>query len=184
MGEDWIFGALPKSGIRFERHSVPVNVSFGSKADLTAPDSNFRYTPESGLIAPCPKSANTDSGGSDSRRAVTLQEQRIKTEKAERRRREDDQRHQQEADRRKIERNRWRRFLEISDRWVKVDRARRFIATIEASNSTDMASRGELSPEGRLTWAKKRLMIYDPLEMGIEISIGQSGFCYVAGAPR
>jgi hypothetical protein len=33
----------------------------GSKADLTAPKSDFRYTPESGLktdIAPCPKSAN------------------------------------------------------------------------------------------------------------------------------
>src|SRR5258707_8000397 len=33
----------------------------GSKAALTAPKSNFRFTPESGLrsdIAPCPKSAN------------------------------------------------------------------------------------------------------------------------------
>jgi hypothetical protein len=32
----------------------------GSKADLTAPKSDFRFTPESGLksdIAPCPKSA-------------------------------------------------------------------------------------------------------------------------------
>src|SRR5216683_217497 len=36
------------------------NVSCGSKADLTPPKSDFRYTPESGLktdIAPCPKSA-------------------------------------------------------------------------------------------------------------------------------
>src|SRR6266403_5157077 len=34
----------------------------GSKADLTAPKSNFRFTPESGLnsdIAPCPKSATS-----------------------------------------------------------------------------------------------------------------------------
>ena len=34
----------------------------GSKAALTAPKSNFRFTPESGLrsdIAPCPKSANS-----------------------------------------------------------------------------------------------------------------------------
>src|SRR5216684_8226077 len=34
----------------------------GSKAALTAPKSNFRFTPESGLrsdIAPCPKSATT-----------------------------------------------------------------------------------------------------------------------------
>jgi hypothetical protein len=37
-------------------------VRSGSKADLTAPKSDFRYTPESGLktdIAPCPKSANS-----------------------------------------------------------------------------------------------------------------------------
>jgi hypothetical protein len=34
----------------------------GSKADLTAPKSNFRFAPESGLesdIGPCPKSADT-----------------------------------------------------------------------------------------------------------------------------
>src|SRR5437762_6581738 len=36
----------------------------GSKAALTAPKSNVRFTPESGLrsdIAPCPKSANSDA---------------------------------------------------------------------------------------------------------------------------
>ena len=34
----------------------------GSKADLTAPKTDFRYTPESGLktdIVPCPKSATS-----------------------------------------------------------------------------------------------------------------------------
>jgi hypothetical protein len=97
-----------------------------------------------------------------------LEEQRVKAEEAERRRREDEHRRQQEADRRKIERNRWRRFLEYADRWEEADRARRFIATIEASTSTDMVSRGGLSHEEWLTWAKKRLMAYDPLETGIE----------------
>jgi hypothetical protein len=52
--------------------------------------------------------------------------------------------------------------------WEEADRARRFIATIEASNSTDIVSRGGLSHEEWLTWAKKRLMAYDPLETGIE----------------
>src|SRR5467141_3928988 len=36
----------------------------GSKPDLTAPKTDFRFTPESGLksdIAPCPKSANSGS---------------------------------------------------------------------------------------------------------------------------
>jgi hypothetical protein len=43
-----------------------VNVAVGSKAALTAPKTDFRFTPESGLksdIAPCPKSANTGSRG-------------------------------------------------------------------------------------------------------------------------
>jgi hypothetical protein len=38
------------------------DVRSGSKADLTAPKSNFRFTPESGLksdIAPCPGSATS-----------------------------------------------------------------------------------------------------------------------------
>src|SRR5258705_6660520 len=45
----------------FQRRSMRSNVRRGSKAALTAPKSNFRFTPESGLrsdIAPCPKSAN------------------------------------------------------------------------------------------------------------------------------
>src|SRR5712671_2137181 len=39
----------------------PPDVRFGSKAALTAPKSDFRFTPESGLnsdIAPCPFRAN------------------------------------------------------------------------------------------------------------------------------
>jgi hypothetical protein len=43
---------------------------YAPKADLTAPKSDFRFTPESGLmsdISPCPKSAN-----SGSRRASSL----------------------------------------------------------------------------------------------------------------
>jgi hypothetical protein len=38
------------------------DVRSGSKADLTAPKSDFRFTPENGLksdITPCPKSATT-----------------------------------------------------------------------------------------------------------------------------
>jgi len=40
------------------------DVRVGSKAALTAPKSNYRFTPESGLksdIRPCPKSANNGS---------------------------------------------------------------------------------------------------------------------------
>ena len=44
-----------------ERSSKDVTSGLGSKADLSAPKSDFRYTPDSGLkmdIAPCPFRAN------------------------------------------------------------------------------------------------------------------------------
>src|SRR5882757_9479767 len=56
-------GALPSTADDARVASVSrrqIDVSVGSKADLTAPKSNFRFTPESRLnsdIAPCPKSA-------------------------------------------------------------------------------------------------------------------------------
>jgi hypothetical protein len=46
----------------FRRRSKRSDVRFGSKAALTAPKSNFRFAPESGLksdVAPCPKSAKS-----------------------------------------------------------------------------------------------------------------------------
>jgi len=97
-----------------------------------------------------------------------LEEQRVKADEAERLRREEERRRQQEAERRKIERNRWRRFLEFAERWEEADRARRFIATIEASTTAHEASHRGLSREEWLAWAKKRLIVYDPLEAGIE----------------
>jgi hypothetical protein len=97
-----------------------------------------------------------------------LEEQRVKADEAERLRREEERRRQQEAERRKIERNRWRRFLEFAERWEEADRARRFIATIEASTTAHEASHRGLSREEWLARAKKRLMAYDPLEAGIE----------------
>ena len=53
--------SLLKIGQSNEITLVIADVCCGSKAALTAPKSNFRFTPESGLktdIAPCPKSAN------------------------------------------------------------------------------------------------------------------------------
>src|SRR5258705_7100806 len=55
------------------------HVRSGSKADLTAPKSNFRFTPESGLksdIGPCPKSANNGQadGRSDAEHALVCEQ--------------------------------------------------------------------------------------------------------------
>src|SRR6266403_3353614 len=65
----WIIQRLPDERGRQVRASSPSvartlrpNVRGGSKAALTAPKTDFRYTPESGLktdIVPCPKSATT-----------------------------------------------------------------------------------------------------------------------------
>ncbi|SRR6266849_6792737 len=62
---NWFLHRRNRDGNSTCRSGVGVFTQPGSKADLTAPKSDFRYTPESGLnsdIAPCPKSAMSGSG--------------------------------------------------------------------------------------------------------------------------
>jgi hypothetical protein len=82
---------------------------------------------------------------------------------------EAEQKRQQEIARRKIEKNRWRRVLELSDRRHSADRLRSFVAAIEAMGTTG----DSLLPGGRthdewLAWVKQRISAYDPLEAGAE----------------
>jgi hypothetical protein len=54
---------------------LAVKVSFGSKTDLTAPKSNFRSTPESGLnsdIASCPDRASNGLMHRNKRRSYSI----------------------------------------------------------------------------------------------------------------
>src|SRR6266404_5725998 len=64
-GRSWQYNRLPyrrnRDGSSTRKLDIGVFTQPGSKADLTVPKSDFRFTPESGLtsdIKQCPKSAN------------------------------------------------------------------------------------------------------------------------------
>jgi hypothetical protein len=82
---------------------------------------------------------------------------------------EAEQKRQQEAARRKIEKYRWRRVLELSDRWHGANRVKSFIAEIEAMAITgDDPLAGGKSRDEWLAWIKQRLSVHDPLEAGVD----------------
>ena len=98
-----------------------------------------------------------------------LEQKRIAEEDRERRQIEAEQKRQQEAARRKIEKNRWRRALELSDRWHAANRLRSLIAEIEArATMGDDPLAGGRSRDEWLAWLKQRLIVYDPLEPGVD----------------
>jgi hypothetical protein len=98
-----------------------------------------------------------------------LETKRIAEEEKKRIQIEAEQRRQQEIARRKIEKNRWRRALDLSDRWHAANRIRSFIAVVEVMETTgDDPLAGGRSREEWLAWAKLRLGAYDPLEAGAD----------------
>ena len=65
-----------------------------------------------------------------------LEQKRVAEEEKKRIQIEAEQTRQQEIVRRKIEKNRWRRVLELSDRWHAANRLRSFVAAVEAMGTT------------------------------------------------
>jgi hypothetical protein len=100
--------------------------------------------------------------------APFLEQKRIAEEERKRAQIEAEQKRQQEAARRKIEKNRWRRALELADRWHAANRVKSFIAEIEARATTGDSLPGGRSHEEWLAWVKQRLTVYDPLEAGVD----------------
>jgi hypothetical protein len=101
--------------------------------------------------------------------APFLEQERVAEEERKRARVEAEQKRQQEAARRKIEKNRWRRVLELSDRWHAANRVKSFITEIEAMAITgdDPLAGGKSRDEWR-AWIKQRLTVHDPLEAGVD----------------
>ena len=97
-----------------------------------------------------------------------LEQKRIAAEEAERVRLEAERNRQREITRRKVERNRGRRILELSDRWHSANRLRSFIAALEATGATGDPLPGGRSHEEWLAWVRQCLARYDPLEAGAD----------------
>jgi hypothetical protein len=96
------------------------------------------------------------------------EQKRIAEEERKRSQIEAEQKREEEAARRKVEKNRWRRVLDLSDRWYAADRLRSFVAAVEALGTTGGSLPGGRSHEEWLAWVKLRLSVYDPLEAGVD----------------
>jgi hypothetical protein len=97
-----------------------------------------------------------------------LEQKRTAEEEKKRIQIEAEQKRQQETARRKIEKNRWRRVLELSDRWHAANRLRSFVAAVEAMGTTGDSLPGGRSHEEWLAWVKERVAVHDPLEAGVD----------------
>jgi len=87
-------------------------------------------------------------------------------EEEDRRRREEEQRRYQEAERKRLDDNRWRRFLDFSTSWRQAEAAQHFIAALEAQQPNLDAVVGGKSVADWFEWARERLGELDPLTDG------------------
>ena len=95
-----------------------------------------------------------------------LVQQRREREEAEQRRREEERRRYEAAERKRLDDNRWRRFVELAARWRQTDEARRFLTALEQyPDAPGRLANGD-SVSDWLAWAEARLAAFDPLAAG------------------
>lgn len=96
-----------------------------------------------------------------------LVQQRREREEADQRRRAEEHRRYQEAEQKRLDDNRWRHFVEVSERWRQADNAHRFLAALEQQNWKAIeAVPGSRSISDWITWARDRVARFDPLTGG------------------
>jgi hypothetical protein len=95
-----------------------------------------------------------------------LVQQRREREEAERRRREEERRRYEEAERQRLDDNRWRRFAELATRWRQTDEARRFLAALEQHPDAAASLANGMPIADWLSWARGRLAAFDPMAAG------------------
>jgi hypothetical protein len=92
-----------------------------------------------------------------------LKERRRQHEEAERRRFEEERRRYEEQQRLQQDRNRWRHFVGLAQRWQEAETARQFLAELESKLQGNDATFGNRSASRWVEWARERLAEYDPL---------------------
>ena len=95
-----------------------------------------------------------------------LVQQRREREEAEPRRREKERRRYEAAEHKRLDDNRWRRFVELAARWRQTDEARRFLAALEQHPEAAGSIANGDSVSDWLAWAQARLAAFDPLAAG------------------
>ncbi len=95
-----------------------------------------------------------------------LVKQRLEREEAERLRRQAELQRQKEAERKRLDDNRWRRFTEIAERSRRADDARRLLAALEQQPDAGERLADGSSLNDWLAWARNRLDTFDPITTG------------------
>jgi len=99
-----------------------------------------------------------------------LVKQRREREEAERLRREEEHRRYQKAELKRLDGNRWRRFVELADRWKQADDARRFLAALEQHPGGCEVLPGDTTIADCFAWAHDWLERFHPLARGPGVS--------------
>ncbi|MGD9738418.1 MAG: hypothetical protein AB7S41_02510 [Parvibaculaceae bacterium] len=77
-----------------------------------------------------------------------------------------EQQRYEEQQRRKLDRNRWRRVVEIADEWREAKLAREFVAALREAGPDLDQSVGDRTVGDWLAWAEDRATALDPLARG------------------
>lgn len=73
-----------------------------------------------------------------------------------------------ERERRKLDENRWNRFLEIAEGWRRIEDARAFLARLRELDLPDPQLIDDLTISDWLDWAEERVAKLDPSAQGVE----------------
>ena len=96
-----------------------------------------------------------------------LTQLRLEREEAERRRRAEEAERYRREEQRKLDDNRWRRFIEFAVKWREVDVAREFLAAVEAQMVGLPEGEEREAITSWLPWLRERVAQHDPLHEGV-----------------
>jgi hypothetical protein len=97
-----------------------------------------------------------------------LDEQRRRAEEERRYWAEQERLRQQELNAQRREKNRWRRFVEMSKQWHDAETARQFLLKLESLPRSENPEPGGFAHDDWLTWARENLDNIDPLAKGVD----------------
>ena len=95
-----------------------------------------------------------------------LVQQRREREAAEQRRQEEERRRYEAAQRKRLDDNRWRRFVEFAMRWRQTDEARQFLAALKQHPDAAGSLANGYPILKWIEWAQARLVASDPITAG------------------
>jgi hypothetical protein len=101
--------------------------------------------------------------------SVPLLVEKTKQRKEDERQRQiESHRRYEEEQRQKLENHRWRRFMEMADKWREAEIASGFIAALKQLPVDEAQKAGDKTMAEWMTWAQQQLISRNPLNEGAE----------------